>query len=369
MHRIWPTRVVRRPPGCGRSSSRSSRSRPRTPCRPAAASSFRPRAVRHAAHPTVAGSGSRRRRRSSRSCSARSGCSSGRELRRSGPHRRARARRRATRPVPATAGSSTTTATSLATAVVLRDGTGYLTTDAAPAAAGRTYQLWGVDPQHDLARCDGTRSVDGGVPGCRPPAEPRDHDRGRGRRAGESRTSRRGRRPRLTRDTRRGVRDSPHALPSADAPRRTRCATHTCEVFPRFEERRMAIDDTRLRDLLEQSQDLHSDAMTTTRHELDELVETGHDTERRDDERWPPSRRRRAAAPHAARGPPDEAASSPPPVSAPRWSRSSPARHSPTRRWTCRCCRPRRRSRTWPSPPTTSRSRSTSSVAQAPTRS
>ncbi len=43
----------------------------------------------------------------------------------------------------------------------------------------------------------------------------------------------------------------------------------------------MAIDDVRLRDLLEQSQDLHSDAMTTTRTSLDELVEHGHD-ERRD---------------------------------------------------------------------------------------
>ena len=43
----------------------------------------------------------------------------------------------------------------------------------------------------------------------------------------------------------------------------------------------MAIDDVRLRDLLEQSQDLHSDAMTTTRTSLDELVELGHE-ERRD---------------------------------------------------------------------------------------
>ena len=42
----------------------------------------------------------------------------------------------------------------------------------------------------------------------------------------------------------------------------------------------MAIDDVRLRDLLEQSQDLHSDAMTTTRTSLDELVELGHDERR-----------------------------------------------------------------------------------------
>jgi len=43
----------------------------------------------------------------------------------------------------------------------------------------------------------------------------------------------------------------------------------------------MAIDDVRLRDLLEQSQDLHSDAMSTTRASLDDLVELSHD-ERRD---------------------------------------------------------------------------------------
>lgn len=39
----------------------------------------------------------------------------------------------------------------------------------------------------------------------------------------------------------------------------------------------MAIDDLRLRDLLDQSQDLHSDAMTTSRDSLDELVEIGHE--------------------------------------------------------------------------------------------
>ena len=39
----------------------------------------------------------------------------------------------------------------------------------------------------------------------------------------------------------------------------------------------MAIDDLRLRDLLDQSQDLHSDAMTTSRDSLDELVELGHE--------------------------------------------------------------------------------------------
>lgn len=32
----------------------------------------------------------------------------------------------------------------LATAVVTRDGTGYLTSDLAPAPAGKTYQLWGI---------------------------------------------------------------------------------------------------------------------------------------------------------------------------------------------------------------------------------
>jgi hypothetical protein len=44
----------------------------------------------------------------------------------------------------------------------------------------------------------------------------------------------------------------------------------------------MGFDDVRLRDLLEQSQDLHSDAMTTTRASLDELVELGHDERRGD---------------------------------------------------------------------------------------
>lgn len=39
----------------------------------------------------------------------------------------------------------------------------------------------------------------------------------------------------------------------------------------------MAIDDLRLRDLLDQSQDLNSDAMTISRSSLDELVELGHE--------------------------------------------------------------------------------------------
>jgi hypothetical protein len=39
----------------------------------------------------------------------------------------------------------------------------------------------------------------------------------------------------------------------------------------------MAMDDLRLRDLLDQSQDLHSDAMKTTSGSLDELVELGHE--------------------------------------------------------------------------------------------
>jgi Ferritin-like domain len=46
----------------------------------------------------------------------------------------------------------------------------------------------------------------------------------------------------------------------------------------------MAIDETRLRDLLDQSQDLNSDAMTITRRELDEFVEIGHDERRTNDE-------------------------------------------------------------------------------------
>ena len=39
----------------------------------------------------------------------------------------------------------------------------------------------------------------------------------------------------------------------------------------------MALDDTRLRALLEQSHDLHTDAMTTTRAALDEYVELAHE--------------------------------------------------------------------------------------------
>jgi len=42
----------------------------------------------------------------------------------------------------------------------------------------------------------------------------------------------------------------------------------------------MPIDDPRLRDLLEQSQDLHHDAMRATHASLDELVELGHDDRR-----------------------------------------------------------------------------------------
>jgi Ferritin-like domain len=39
----------------------------------------------------------------------------------------------------------------------------------------------------------------------------------------------------------------------------------------------MPVDETRVRELLEQSQDLHRDAMTTTRRELDEHVELAHE--------------------------------------------------------------------------------------------
>ncbi|HEX5585973.1 MAG TPA: hypothetical protein VFZ17_01575, partial [Acidimicrobiia bacterium] len=45
----------------------------------------------------------------------------------------------------------------------------------------------------------------------------------------------------------------------------------------------MPIDDLRLRDLLEQSHDLHSDAMRVTHESLDELVELGHDDRRNGD--------------------------------------------------------------------------------------
>ena len=47
----------------------------------------------------------------------------------------------------------------------------------------------------------------------------------------------------------------------------------------------MALDDMRLRALLEQSHDLHTDAMTTSRVALDEYVELAHD-ERLHDDSW-----------------------------------------------------------------------------------
>ena len=80
----------------------------------------------------------------------------------------------------------------------------------------------------------------------------------------------------------------------------------------------MAIDDVRLRDLLEQSQDLHSDAMTTTRTSLDELVEHGHDERRDGIEIEPTDERHRTLV-----GALPTTGSSPPRASAPRWSRSS----------------------------------------------
>jgi hypothetical protein len=45
----------------------------------------------------------------------------------------------------------------------------------------------------------------------------------------------------------------------------------------------MPIDDLRLRDLLEQSHDIHSDAMRVTHDSLDELVELGHEDRRNGD--------------------------------------------------------------------------------------
>jgi hypothetical protein len=41
---------------------------------------------------------------------------------------------------------------------------------------------------------------------------------------------------------------------------------------------RMSIDEPQLRDLIEESEDLHSDAMTLTRNSLDEFVELGHES-------------------------------------------------------------------------------------------
>jgi hypothetical protein len=50
----------------------------------------------------------------------------------------------------------------------------------------------------------------------------------------------------------------------------------------------MAIDDLRLRELLDESQDLHSDAMTSSRSSLDELVELGHEERSYDSEMLAP---------------------------------------------------------------------------------
>ena len=87
----------------------------------------------------------------------------------------------------------------LATAVVTRDGTGYLTSELPPAAAGPDVPAVGHHPhRHHLARRARTRSDDDRVQGGRADAEPRDHHRGGGWRAGEPQRARRGRRRRLT---------------------------------------------------------------------------------------------------------------------------------------------------------------------------
>ena len=46
----------------------------------------------------------------------------------------------------------------------------------------------------------------------------------------------------------------------------------------------MTIDDRGIHTLLEQSQDLNSDAMTTTKTQLDELVELSHERKRAETE-------------------------------------------------------------------------------------
>ena len=111
----------------------------------------------------------------------------------------------------------------------------------------------------------------------------------------------------------------------------------------------MALDDTRLHELLEQSSDLHTDAMTSTRVALDEYVERAHGDPWHDVDA---ATRKVDVVAAACRS----RACSPPPVSGPPWLRCSRHRRSRTRRWTCRCCRRRRRSRTSPSPRMTPRS-------------
>ena len=119
----------------------------------------------------------------------------------------------------------------------------------------------------------------------------------------------------------------------------------------------MSIDDRQLRVLTEESQDLHSDAMTTTRRSLDELVELGHESTGLVHTDGPAERLTPTHAGGSCSAASRRPACSRPRASAPRWSRSSRspafADKSDGRR---RCCRPPRRSRTSRSRPTTSRS-------------
>ena len=74
----------------------------------------------------------------------------------------------------------------LATAVVLPDGTGYLTSQLPRLPAGRTYQLWGVDNRNTISLGVMGRDPDvRRVHGCRAPCGDRDYRGARGWRAGE----------------------------------------------------------------------------------------------------------------------------------------------------------------------------------------
>ena len=89
--------------------------------------------------------------------------------------------------------------TTLATAVVTRDGTGYLTSKLPRAAAGKTYQLWGVTRTGTISLgVLGAEADDDRVQGGRTDDEPRHHHRGGGWCPGQSQRARRRRRRRLT---------------------------------------------------------------------------------------------------------------------------------------------------------------------------